>query len=211
MPDKLLKGLQHFRDTDMARYKDLYRELAEEGQHPRVLFVSCSDSRIVPNLITEAGPGELFIARTIGGIVAPIGTPGPDAVTAAVEYAVAALDIHAVVVCGHSCCGAMGALYDGVPDELPHLHDWVELAADARLDKEELAVCRSAEERDARTAKRNVVLGLERLAAHPLLAELHAGGGLRLHGWYYDIATAEVTVLDPSTGEFKVPRTLLDG
>jgi carbonic anhydrase len=209
MPYKLLKGLQHFRDTDMERYRDLYRELAEEGQHPRVLFVACSDSRIVPNLITEAEPGELFIIRTIGNIVAPADAPWPDATRAAVEFSIEALGIRSIVVCGHTRCGAMTALYEGVPEDTSELGPWVDLAREAELGPEDLADCADDDERVTRTAKRNVVLALDRLAALPRVAELRASRELLLHGWLYDIATSEVTVLDPSTGDFVEPETLL--
>lgn len=202
MPRRLLEGLQHFRSTELARYAEVYRQLAEAGQHPRVLLVTCSDSRIVPSLITESGPGEMFVARTIGNIVAPPGAAAPDATLAAVEYAVAALGIRNVIVCGHSSCGAMGALYEGLPADLPHLAAWIEHARPAALSEEEAAACRDTDERDLRSAQRNVVLSLERLAAHPLVEELRSDGEVALHGWLYDIASASVSVLDQTTGEF---------
>jgi carbonic anhydrase len=209
MPRELLRGLQHFRNTDLARYKQLYEKLADEGQHPRVLFISCSDSRIVPNLLTGTGPGDLFIVRTIGNIVAPPETPVPEPTVAAVEFALVALGVREIVVCGHSRCGAMQALYDGVPDGLPHLEAWVEQARPAALGPEKLATC-TTEERDLLTTQRNVLLSLDRLAAHPLVAERRTSRELILHGWHYDIATSAVSVFDPDQSEFVEPAALLD-
>jgi carbonic anhydrase len=212
MPQQLLKGLQHFRNTDLARYKQLYEELAHEGQHPRVLFIACSDSRIVPNLLTGTGPGDLFIVRTIGNIVGDLtggsGVGEMEATAAAVEFSVASLGVTDVVLCGHSRCGAMKALYDGVPDALPYLRTWVEQARRAALPAAEAAEL-DVDERDRRTAERNVLLGLDRLAAHPLIAERRASKELILHGWYYDIATSDVHVFDPAHGDFREPEELL--
>jgi carbonic anhydrase len=207
MPQDLLKGLQHFRNTDLARYKQLYERLADEGQAPRVLFISCSDSRIVPNLLTGTGPGDLFIIRTVGNILAPPEAPGPEPTLAAVEFAIVALGVREIVVCGHSKCGAMKALYDGVPDGLPHLESWVEQARPAALD----APPADVGQRDLLTTKRNVLLSLDRLAAHPLVAERRKSRDLILHGWYYDIASGEVHVFDPGRQEFVDPSELLEG
>jgi carbonic anhydrase len=209
MPKDLLDGLRHFRDTDMARYRELYERLCEEGQRPGVLFVACSDSRIVPSLLTGTGPGDLFIVRTIGNIVAPPDTAMPDATAAAVEFSVATLGVREVVVCGHSRCGAMKALYEGVPDGLAHLEAWVEHARPAELERDRVERCRDVEQRDELTAQRNVLLSLDRLAAHPLVAERRASKELILHGWYYDIATGDVRVFDPGSRSFEAPETLL--
>jgi carbonic anhydrase len=220
MPQDLIAGLQHFRNTDLARYRELYERLADEGQHPRVLFISCSDSRIVPNLLTGTGPGDLFIVRTIGNILAPTGdaaagdaTAGgaasPEPTLAAVEFAVTVLGVREIVVCGHSKCGAMQALYDGVPEGLTQLAAWVEQARPAVLDPERLASV-DIEERNELTTKRNVLLSLDRLAAHPLVAEGRRSKELILHGWYYDIATSAVTVFDPEHRTFVEPEALLD-
>jgi carbonic anhydrase len=209
MPKTLLEGLRHFRDTDLDRYRELYRKLADEGQSPRVLFVTCSDSRVMPTLLTGADPGDVFAVQTVGNILAPEGAGFPDPTEAAVEFAVAALGVSEIVLCGHSACGAMKALYDGVPDGLPTLADWVELARPAALDDEQLAGCADVAERDVRTIQRNVLLGLDRLAAHPLVKERRASKELILHGWYYDIGSGEVQVYDPARGEFGDPEALL--
>jgi carbonic anhydrase len=199
----LLAKLQHVRAHELVRHAQRFRRLAEEGQHPSVLFVACSDSRIVPSLLTGAEPGELFIVRTVGNIVHPLEDAGPaDPTAAAVEFAVGVLGVRDVVVCGHSRCGAMAALYEGVPDGFDQLAGWLEHARPAALPREQLADL-DARTRDARTAQRNVLLALDRLAADPLLAERRDAGELDLHGWLLDIATLEMTVFDPATGAFE--------
>jgi carbonic anhydrase len=209
MPKTLLEGLRHFRDTDLGRYRELYRRLADEGQSPRVLFVNCSDSRVMPTLLTGAEPGDIFSVETVGNIVAPIGAGFPDPTAAAVEFAVAALGVSEIVLCGHSACGAMKALYDGVPEGLDALAGWVELARPAALEGQDLAACADTAERDVRTIQRNVLLGLDRLAAIPLVEEKRAAKELILHGWYYDIGSGEVLVYDPAEGEFADPEAQL--
>ena len=208
MPKELLERFRHFRNTDLARYAKLYQRLATDGQHPQVLLIACGDSRIVPTLLTGSQPGDLFIVRTIGNIVAPVDAAPPDATVAAVEFVLANLEIRDIVVCGHSRCGAMRALYDGVPEELPHLRGWIEQARTAALDKAALEGV-DVDERDRLTSHRNVLLSLERLAAHPLVAERRAAGELILHGWYYDIASTNLEVFDPATREFREPAAQL--
>ncbi len=201
MPHALLEGFQHFRTTDLARYRERYRRLAEEGQQPPVLFVGCSDSRVVPDLLTASGPGDLFVVRTVGAIVGPHETPG-EPTQAAAEFAVGALGVRDIVVCGHSQCGAMKALDAGAPDDMPHLQHWLAQVADAALPAEERADLAPAEAAH-RLERRAVLLGLERLAANPLVADRRARGQLTLHGWHLDLATQDVEAFDPATSRFR--------
>lgn len=209
MHKELLERFRHFRNTDLARYADLYRRLATEGQTPSVLMVACSDSRIVPNLLTGTGPGELFIVRTIGNIVGEAESPSPDATVAAVEFAISFLGVREVIVCGHSNCGAVRGLYRDVPSHLAHLTKWIEQAGPARLDAESTSKL-DEQTRDTLTAQRNVLLSLERLAAHPLVKERRTAKDLILHGWYYDIAETALWVFSPTTGQFQPVEALLD-
>ncbi len=210
MTRELLERLEHVRGKDLGVYADRFRELADEGQHPSVLFVACSDSRIVPSLLTGSGPGELFIVRTVGNIVAPLEraarrvAQGPaDPTAAAVEYAVAVLEVRDVVVCGHTGCGAMAALYDGVPPDLHELAGWIEHARPAALPAERSNELDTAA-RLRVTAERNVLLSLDRLAADPLVDERRRTGDLTLHGWLLDLGSQTVTVFDPATQAFVV-------
>ena len=203
MPFDLLDKLRHVRATDLVAHAERFRRLAEEGQHPSALLVACSDSRIVPSLLTGLGPGELFIVRTVGNIVHPLGAgDAPDPTAAAVEFAVGVLDVRDVVVCGHTGCGAMAALYDGVPSGLHQLAGWIEHARPAALPPEQAADLDRGT-RDRRTAQRNVLLSLDRLAADPLVAERRDAGTLDLHGWLLDLATQEVAAFNPATGAFE--------
>lgn len=202
---RLLDGVRRFRETEPAQSRELHRRLAAEGQSPDVLFVCCSDSRLVPNALTATGPGELFTVRTVGNIIAPPGTPAPDATLAAVEFAVAVLGVSDIVVCGHLGCGAMAALYDAPSGaDLDHLRGWVDHARPAALPADEAADMDVAQ-RDLLTVRRGVLLSLQRLASHPRVAAGVAAGTLALHGWVYDLAAGDVTVHDDERGEF-LPR-----
>ncbi|MET9494061.1 carbonic anhydrase [Streptomyces sp. NPDC006552] len=168
-----------------------------EGQSPQVLFITCSDSRVVPALITGARPGELFELRTAGNIV-PAPTGGPCGETATIEYAVEVLGVQDVVVCGHSHCGAVGALVRG--DDLtavPAVRDWLAHAADhpATGDPADPAV--------ADAVQHHVRAQLARLRAYPCVARRLADGRLRLHGWYYEVHTGSVRVHRPATDSFE--------
>ncbi len=203
MPRDLLSRLEHVRATHLASHAERFRRLAEDGQQPDVLLVACSDSRIVPSLLTGADPGELFIVRTVGNIVHPLGRGAdPDPTAAAVEFAVGVLGVGDVVVCGHSGCGAMAALYGGVPEEYAELTGWVEHARPAALPAEQREPLTPAE-RNRVTAERNVLLSLDRLAADPLVAWRRSAGMLDLHAWMLDLATQEVAVFDSSTKAFE--------
>ncbi|MFB7540153.1 carbonic anhydrase [Streptomyces zaomyceticus] len=157
------------------------------GQSPAVLFVTCSDSRVVPALITGARPGQLFELRTAGGIVPPYGTGTPSGEAATIEYAVEVLGVEDVVVCGHSHCGAVGALVRG--DDLssvPAVRDWLAHAAPGG----------APEDRDDPTVSQavqgHVLAQLLRLRSYPCVERRLADGRLRLRGWYYEVHTGAV-------------------
>jgi carbonic anhydrase len=199
----LLERLQHVRATELSARAAQFQELTRAGQHPRALFVTCSDSRIDPNLLTGTEPGELFIVRTVGNIVHPPGMAGdPDPTLAALEFAVGVLGVPDVVVCGHTHCGAMAALYEPVPGRFDQLAGWVEHARPAALPDAERDGLGPLE-RDRLTAQRNVLLSLDRVAGVPLVAERRDRGALELHGWLLDLPTQEVTVFDPRTRTFE--------
>lgn len=129
MPDdELLERLQHFHHNAFPQYRAQFQALVQDGQHPTTLFIGCSDSRLLPYLLTGAGPGELFLVRNVGAFVPPYdGSHGHHGTTAAIEYATLTLNVQRIVVCGHSHCGAVQALYQGVPDEAVNLHRWLDL------------------------------------------------------------------------------------
>lgn len=197
MPDELLDRLRRFQSEAFPLQREQFRGLVEDGQHPTTLFVGCSDSRLVPYLLTGAGPGELFMVRNVGAFVPPYdGSHGHHGTAAAIEFAVLSLDVRRIVVCGHSHCGAIRALYFGVPLEARHLSSWLDLGREAVLPVV------PGPEALRRTEQRAVVIQLERLMDYPMVRRKVEGGRLTLHGWHYVIEDGEVHVFDVSTGRF---------
>jgi carbonic anhydrase len=199
MPDDLLQRLRRFHDDAFPRYEEQFRELVDDGQHPTTLFIGCSDSRLVPYLLTGAGPGELFMVRNVGALVPPCdGTcdGGHHGTAAAIEFAVLNLKVSHIVVCGHSDCGAMKALYEDISPEARNLGAWLDLARDAALP------VRPTPEALRRTEQRAVVLQLERLMEYPMVRSRVEKRELALHGWHYVIEEGEVHVFDVQRGAF---------
>ncbi|MFD0666698.1 carbonic anhydrase [Ramlibacter sp. MAHUQ-53] len=195
--DELLHRLQHFHADYFPLHQQSFQDLVAQGQHPTTLFIGCSDSRLVPYLLTGAGPGELFIVRNVGALVPPYdGSHGLHGTTAAIEFAVLSLKVQRIVVCGHSHCGAIRAAYEGVPDEARALRAWLELT------RESLLPVRPAPEVLRRTEQRCVVLQLERLMDYPMVRREVEAGRLTLHGWHYVIEDGEVHVFDVAQGGF---------
>lgn len=197
MSEHLIRGLSRFREEYFPRYEEHYRRLVTEGQSPSTLFIGCADSRVVPNLLTDTLPGDLFTVRNVGNLVPPFEDASSyHGVSAAIEYAVAVLRVKDVVVCGHSHCGAIRGIYDQ-PASLPrHVARWLELAGEARLEgplTEELL-------RD--TEQRSVILQLDHLMTFPLVKDAVERGDLALHGWHYVIEEGTVHVLDVASGRF---------
>ena len=177
-----------------------YRKLAE-GQYPEALFITCSDSRVIPSLITGARPGEIFELRNAGNIVPPYGSPGASGEAATIEYALEVLGVQDIVVCGHSHCGAMGALKSGDDlSALPGVDAWLQLA------RPELAPVLTAASDDPSlpdVAQGNVVNQLAVLRTYPVVRQRLDTGRLRLHGWYYEVDTGQVHELE-GDGTFRV-------
>lgn len=197
MADELLHRLQKFQSDYFPLHQQRFQDLVEGGQHPTTLFIGCSDSRLVPYLLTGAGPGELFLVRNVGAIVPPWdGSRGHHGTAAAIEFAVLQLQVSRIVVCGHSHCGAMRALYEEPLAEAHHLLAWLELAREAAL-----PVCVSPEAL-RRTEQRSIVLQLERLMEYPMVRSRVEARKISLHGWHYVIEDGEVCVFDVTTGRF---------
>ena len=197
--EEIARRVARFRREHYSRLEQTYRDLVEKGQHPRALFIGCSDSRVIPNLLTEADPGELFVLRTVGAIVPQHGSD-QHATGAAIEYAVLALGVRHIVICAHSHCGAMRALYQPPIPGAHHLGLWLEQAREAAVDAPE------SDDVIAQTAQRSVVIGIEHLLGYPEVAERVADGRLAVHGLYFIIEEGEVLVLDYARGEFSPLR-----
>src|SRR3954464_6664174 len=132
---QLIDGVHRFQTEEFGRYRRLFRRLSREGQNPHPLFITCCDSRVLAELITQSQPGDLFVLKNIGNIVPPAAVTGStNSTAAAIEFAVQMLQVNDIVVCGHSQCGAIVALMDGLPapDSAPHLRDWLALANPVR-------------------------------------------------------------------------------
>ncbi|GAA2661412.1 MULTISPECIES: SulP family inorganic anion transporter [Actinosynnema] len=195
--DPMILGMHEFERFAAPLVRPFLAELAERGQRPGQLFITCADSRVVPNMITTSGPGDLFCVRNIGNLV-PV--DGDDSVAAAVEYAVRVLAVRTVVVCGHSDCGAMKALLDGTAPPGSRLRSWLR-AADASLIRfHERGGPASGESVVERLAVANVAQQLDNLMAYECVREAVGCGALRLVGMYFDISSARVYLVDPERG-----------
>jgi carbonic anhydrase len=196
-----VEGVVRFQQEIFPEKRELFEKLSL-GQSPEVLFITCSDSRIATGMITQTDPGELFICRNAGNIVPPH-TNHSGAMTASIEYAVGALKVPHIVVCGHSGCGAMvGAMHPESLDELPHVKDWLSYSKAAVDIVRELGKDNNNEEKMKMLVEQNVVLQLQHLKTHPTVATRIATGKLELHGWVYDIASGEVTAYDEAHAHF---------
>ena len=203
---QLIKGVHKFRDDQFGNYRKLFRKLSQEGQNPHTLFITCSDSRVLAELITQSKPGDLFVVKNVGNIVPPSSVRGDtNSTAAAIEFAVENLRVNDIVICGHSQCGAIQALLGEtpVPDSTPHLRDWLKLAAPV-LDtlKNDYANFHSANERANAAAEENVLFGLDNLHSYECVQNRLMDGSLRLHGWFFEIATAEMFAYNPETRHF---------
>lgn len=198
--ESLLKGFTHFRDSVYPSQRGLFQQLAA-GQKPHTFFITCADSRVMPELMFNAGPGELFVLRNIGNIVPPYSNH-VGGVTAAIEYAVGVLGVSNIVVCGHSDCGAMKAVLK--PESLaglPSVAAWLRHADTAR----HVAASQGhehAHEGLACLTEENVISQLDHLRTQPVVAARLANGTLRIHGWIYDIAHGEIRAFDAQQGRF---------
>ncbi len=197
---RIVQGVQQFQENVFETKESLFRRLGE-GQSPHALFITCCDSRIDPNLLTQTEPGELFIHRNIGNQVPPYFSSG--GVRATLEYALKTLDIRDVIVCGHSKCGAMQGLLN--PDslrEMPCVEHWLMHARAILPAIEQAAATLSPDEKLNLAIERNVLLQLEHLQKYPFVAEAISAGRLHLHGWIYFIESGQVTAHDPGDGRF---------
>lgn len=207
---KLLEGLHRFQSGYFSSHKELFEQLAH-GQHPRILFITCADSRIDPNLITQADIGELFVIRNAGNIIPPYGSANGGE-GASLEYALDALGIEQIVVCGHSHCGAMKGLLkmNSLEEKMPLVHNWLKHAeATRRLVKENYSEFLEGEDLLEITIAENVLNQLDNLQTYPSVRSKQHQQKLSLHGWIYRIETGEVLAYDPVQHDFLAPHSRL--
>ena len=207
MPDecpmqRLVAGVHQFQSQIFSSQRSLFEHLAQ-GQDPDTLLITCSDSRINPNLITQTMPGELFILRNAGNIVPPYGaSSGGEGAT--IEYAIAGLGVQHIIVVGHSQCGAIQAMLE--PESvkaMPSVRAWLGHAETTRrLVSDAYPADLTIEQRINVATQENVLCQLENLRTHPAVAVAMARGTLHLHAWVYKMAEGEVFAYDPERGQF---------
>lgn len=199
----LVSGIHEFQRSVFSQQRRLFEQLAVGQQKPQALFITCSDSRINPNLLTQTDPGEIFIMRNAGNIIPPYGTiNGGEAGT--IEYAVSVLGVREIVVCGHSHCGAMAGLLNPASTEnLPAVRSWLGFAeATRRIILEKYQHLTESQARLTATIEENVLVQLENLRTHPSVAAALSRHALTLHAWVYKFETGQVFAYEPDTEQF---------
>ena len=198
---KLVKGIHSFQRGFFATHRTLFEKLATEGQNPETLFITCSDSRVVPNLITGAAPGDLFIVRNVGNVVPRLHLPGGTA--AAIEYATEVLNVKDIIVCGHTQCGAIDVVLNPEKtDALPLVKRWLAETAKVRDIIETRYADLAPAEKAIVAVQENVLAQLEHLREYPGVAKRLESGTLQVSGWVFEIGTGQVYVFDPDVMEF---------
>lgn len=207
--DTLIDGYHKFKRTTFARERKRYEELAEKGQHPKILLIACSDSRVSPSTIFNAQAGTIFIARNVANIVPPHNPDGnPRSIGAAVEYAVKVLNVTDIVIKGHARCGGVAALVDGgahLP-QTDYLKAWVEVAAPARKllppDFDKLSADKKRQVSEHAVIQNSII----NLSGYPWVRERMEAGTLSIHGWHFDIHDGNLTRLDHESAEWRQVR-----
>jgi carbonic anhydrase len=204
-PQRLIDGYNAFAGGRLRREQDRYRELAEVGQSPEIMVIGCSDSRVSPEVIFDASPGELFVVRNVANIVPPY---APDerahGVSAALEFGVAALKVKHIVVLGHAQCGGVRAFAEDAEPLSPgdFIGKWMALMTPA-AEKVGPRGNRSPAEHLKRLEQAAIVNSLDNLMTFPRLAKLIEKGRVATHGAYFGVATGDLSVLDKASGEFR--------
>ncbi|MDB5997307.1 MAG: carbonic anhydrase [Pseudomonas sp.] len=197
----LIDGFIKFQKEAFPQRTDLFKHLATT-QHPGTLFITCSDSRVVPELLTQQEPGELFVIRNAGNIV-PSYSPHSGGVSATVEYAVAVLGVTDIVICGHSDCGAMTAVAKCTcMDHLPAVAGWLQHSESAKVINESRSHANEAAKVSS-MVRENVIAQLANIQTHPSVRLAQEKGLVNLHGWVYDIGTGSIDALDSDNKTFK--------
>jgi len=206
---RLIRGIVEFRKKVRPGYRETFARLAL-GQSPDALLIACSDSRVAPNLFASTEPGDLFVIRNPGNIIAPCGEDGrsmaDESEGAAIEFSTYALNVSDIIVCGHSECGAMRILADGKPPDYPapHLQAWLRHAEGALRQVKAGASLKANLALHNQVSQFNVLQQLENLKTYPMVRDRFAAGRLRLHAWWFDIAQAEVLAYEAQSGQFVI-------
>ncbi len=212
--DTFSLGNEEFKNSYFKNHEKELLDLVENGQHPKALFIGCADSRVVPALMTGTAPGDLFVVRNVGNFVAPF-DPGTKLHASApgIEYAVTALKVSEIIICGHTHCGAIHSLFGEIDNpSLLHTRNWLSLGRKAK-NFAVLALGKDAsEEKLLRlTEKLSVVSQIENLLTYPDVKKGVENDTLYIHGWIYDIESGEIEYYDPDAGKFKSLSVLAKG
>lgn len=203
---KFAEGNETFQKTFFKKNEEHLLKLVNEGQNPRTLFIGCSDSRVIPDLIVQSRPGDLFVIRNVGNFVAPY-KPDEDfhSTAAGIEYAVGVLQVSEIIICGHSHCGAIAALYQSsCQTSMVHTAKWLTLGEKAKT-MAIAALGEHAEQDDLlrATEQLSIVTQIENLLTYPYVKKLVDDERLFIHGWYYDIGTGGIDYYDPESFQFR--------
>ena len=198
--DDIIAGFLKFQHESFPARVELFKQLAHH-QNPKTLFITCSDSRVIPELLTQSEPGELFVIRKAGNLVPPYALE-PGGVSATIEYAVAGIGVTDIVICGHSDWGAMTAIASGTPlEEMPAVRDWLQYANAAKAIAATKQHLSHADHLDA-LIHGNVLAQLRNLSTHPSVAKSQEKGLLTLHAWVYNIGPGSIDAFDETQGQF---------
>ncbi len=205
---KLIRGIIDFQHNVLPKRREIFAKLAL-GQSPDTLFIACSDSRVAPNWFASTDPGDLFVIRNVGNLVAPSGRNGHSAADesegAAIEFAIANLGVKDIIICGHSECGAMQALINGREKvQTPNLKAWLRHGEIALSKLNDMSDFAPNLPRHNRLSQLNVVQQIENIKSYPIVKEKLAIGEIRIHGWWFELSNAAVHIYD--TGKKKFVR-----
>ncbi len=200
---KLIQGIVDFRKNLTEECRDMFAKLAL-GQKPDALFIACSDSRVVPNLFASTNPGDLFVLRNIGNLIPPATAPMRDnSALAVIEFSIHTLNVSNIIVCGHSECGAMKALTEGIDEHCcPNLDSWLKHGEESLLKVMQGATMNPALSQENQISQINVLQQMQHIASYPFIQERLKKKQLRIHGWWFDIAQADVYCYEESIHQF---------
>ena len=202
---KFITGFKRFQENYFGRDHELFGQL-KQGQHPSTLVIACSDSRVDPAILTDCEPGDLFVVRNVANLVPPYEAGGGlHGVSTALEFGVCVLEVQHIIVLGHSQCGGVHALLNGIPKGAKgeFIVDWVNIAARARERVLTELPDASPQEQWSACEEASILVSLENLLTFPWIKERVGQGALMLHGWYFDIETGELMAYDPFSGKFE--------
>jgi carbonic anhydrase len=210
--EKYAQGNQLFR-TYFKKNKESLLKLVKYGQSPKALFIGCSDSRVIPDLMVQTNPGDLFVIRNVGNFVPPY-KPDEDfhSTASGIEYAVSILNVKEIIICGHTHCGACAHLYEDIIDpSLIHTKKWLELGQSAKKTAIlSLGIDANKNELLRLTEKLSIVKQIENILTYPNVKKRFENDDLYIHGWYYDIETGKIQYYNAETYEFLPLQELTD-